>query len=142
MSFSRASGILLHPTSLPSQFGIGDLGESAYKFVDFLEASGQKLWQILPLGPTGYEYSPYTMNFSAFAGNHLLISLEKLVKQGLLQAEELAPFPPEDNPQRVNFGRVITYKTRILKLSNVAPYQKEPKNGMLLAFTYLMQVFK
>ncbi|CCH67050.1 4-alpha-glucanotransferase (amylomaltase) [Richelia intracellularis HH01] len=138
MSFSRASGILLHPTSLPSQFGIGDLGESAYKFVDFLEASGQKLWQILPLGPTGYEYSPYTMNFSAFAGNHLLISLEKLVKQGLLQAEELAPFPPEDNPQRVNFGRVITYKTRILKLSNQR-WQKSLKGLGKLAFEEFCQ---
>lgn len=58
MTFQRASGILLHPTSLPSRFGIGDLGKSAYEFVDFLESSGQKLWQVLPLGPTGYEHSP------------------------------------------------------------------------------------
>ncbi|HEY9613659.1 4-alpha-glucanotransferase, partial [Allocoleopsis sp.] len=71
MTFQRASGILLHPTCLPSRFGIGDLGKSAYEFVDFLGSSGQTLWQVLPLGPTGYEHSPYTMNFSAFAGNPL-----------------------------------------------------------------------
>ena len=118
MSFSRASGILLHPTSLPSQFGIGDLGESAYKFVDFLEVSGQKLWQILPLGPTGYEHSPYTMNFSAFAGNPLMISLEQLVQKGLLQADELTPLPSDDNPQRVNFDSVIPHKIKILQLAN------------------------
>jgi len=72
MPFARSSGIVLHPTSLPGQFGIGDLGQSAYEFIDFLERSGQKIWQVLPLGPTGYEHSPYTMNFSAFAGNPLL----------------------------------------------------------------------
>ncbi|PLZ56141.1 4-alpha-glucanotransferase, partial [Fischerella thermalis] len=94
MSFQRASGILLHPTSLPSRFGIGDLGHSAYEFVDFLQRSGQRLWQILPLGPTGYEHSPYTMNFSAFAGNPLLISLEQLVQENLLSQEELT-LPPE-----------------------------------------------
>ena len=74
MTFQRASGILLHPTCLPSRFGIGDLGKSAYEFVDFLERSGQKLWQVLPLGPTGYEHSPYIMNFSSFAGNPKIFS--------------------------------------------------------------------
>ena len=68
----RSSGILLHPTSLPSPFGIGDLGPEAYKFVDFLAAAGQSLWQVLPLGPTGYGDSPYA-SYSAFAGNTLLI---------------------------------------------------------------------
>ncbi|MEM7556009.1 MAG: 4-alpha-glucanotransferase [Cyanobacteria bacterium P01_A01_bin.84] len=117
MSFSRASGILLHPTSLPSNHGIGDLGESAYEFVDFLENSGQKLWQILPLGPTGYEHSPYIMNFSTFAGNPLMISLEQLQAEGLLNESEVSPLPTstEDNPQRVNFDRVIPHKTKILK---------------------------
>ena len=116
MSFERASGVLLHPTSLPSKFGIGDLGESAYKFVDFLAASGQKLWQILPLGPTGYEHSPYTMNFSAFAGNPLMISLEQLQSEGLLTPEELNPTEKvTDNPHRVDFDAVTSRKTKILK---------------------------
>ncbi|NWF61274.1 MAG: 4-alpha-glucanotransferase [Fischerella sp.] len=119
MSFQRASGILLHPTCLPSRFGIGDLGQSAYEFVDFLQRSGQRLWQILPLGPTGYEHSPYTMNFSAFAGNPLLISLEQLVQQGLLSQEELTPLPEsaQDHPNRVNFDAVIPHKTKFLRLA-------------------------
>ena len=114
MSFQRSSGIVLHPTSLPSQFGIGDLGQSAYIFVDFLKRSGQRLWQVLPLGPTGYEHSPYTMNFSAFAGNPLLISLEKLAEEGLLKADELQPLATEDL-SRVDFARVIPYKTQYLR---------------------------
>jgi 4-alpha-glucanotransferase len=115
MSFQRASGILLHPTSLPSSHGIGDLGQSAYEFIDFLERSGQSLWQVLPLGPTGYEHSPYTMNFSAFAGNPWLISLEQLAVAGWLQPEELVPL--EGNPQRVEFGRMIDHKTHYFKLA-------------------------
>ena len=78
MTFERASGILLHPTSFPSKFGIGDLGDEAYQFIDFLVQSKQTLWQVLPLGQTGYGDSPYQC-FSAFAGNVYLISLEKLV---------------------------------------------------------------
>lgn len=116
MSFQRASGVLLHPTSLPGQFGIGDLGKAAFEFIDFLERSGQKLWQVLPLGPTGYEHSPYTMNFSAFAGNPLLISLEQLVDDGLLNVDELTSFPNKDL-DLVDFDQVISYKTRLLKLA-------------------------
>ncbi|MCW6036491.1 4-alpha-glucanotransferase [Spirulina subsalsa FACHB-351] len=115
MPFERASGILLHPTSLPSRFGIGDLGQSAYEFVDFLVKSGQKLWQILPLGPTGYEHSPYTMNFSAFGGNPLLISLEQLAAQGLLNGEDLNPLTGDDiEVDRVNYDRVIAHKSPYL----------------------------
>src|ERR687885_577506 len=77
VKFPRASGILLHPTSLPGPFGIGDLGSEAYRFVSFLKASGQQLWQMLPLGPTGYGNSPY-QTYSAFAGSPLLLSLEQL----------------------------------------------------------------
>src|SRR5713101_2143503 len=88
MRSPRASGILLHPTSLPSRFGIGDLGDEAYRFADFLAASGQNLWQILPLGPTGYGDSPYAC-YSAFAGNTLLISPEQLIKEGLLISSDL-----------------------------------------------------
>ena len=84
MKFPRCSGILLHFTSLPGRFGIGDLGPCAYEFADFLFAAGQKLWQVLPLNPTGYGDSPYQC-FSAFAGNPLLLSLERLRDQGLLQ---------------------------------------------------------
>jgi 4-alpha-glucanotransferase len=116
MTFQRASGILLHPTCLPSQHGIGDLGKSAYEFIDFLASSGQKLWQVLPLGPTGYEHSPYIMNFSTFAGNPLLISLELLAEEGLLNAAEISPLKDEA-PHRVNFDRVIPHKTKFFKIA-------------------------
>lgn len=85
----RRSGLLLHPTSLPGRFGIGDFGPAAYQFLDFLCRSGQRLWQVLPLGPTGYGNSPY-QSPSAFAGNTLLISLEKLSEQGLLERSVLS----------------------------------------------------
>lgn len=88
MSFPRTSGILLHPTSLPGPFGIGDLGPDAYRFIDFLVSAGQSLWQVLPLGPTGYGDSPYAC-FSAFAGNTLLISPEQLVNEGLLDHDSV-----------------------------------------------------
>ncbi|MEW6238629.1 MAG: 4-alpha-glucanotransferase [Candidatus Omnitrophota bacterium] len=113
MRFPRSSGILLHPTSLPSQFGIGDLGDGASRFVDFLAAAGQKLWQVLPLGPTGYGDSPY-QSFSAFAGNPLLISLEKLVQEGFLSAEDLENLPfPEHS---VDYGWVIGFKYKKLRI--------------------------
>ncbi|MEM8605242.1 MAG: 4-alpha-glucanotransferase, partial [Cyanobacteria bacterium P01_H01_bin.121] len=119
MGLYRASGVLLHPTCLPSAHGIGDLGKGAYDFIDFLAASGQKLWQILPLGPTGYEHSPYTMNFSAFAGNPLLISLEKLVEAGLLTADNVEPIAASNQakPERVSFSEVIPHKTRLFELA-------------------------
>ncbi|MEJ7618518.1 MAG: 4-alpha-glucanotransferase [Pyrinomonadaceae bacterium] len=113
MSFPRASGILLHPTSLPGRFGIGDLGRAAYAFVDFLIESRQSLWQVLPLGPTGYGDSPYQC-FSAFAGNTLLISPERLVADELLDAHDISQVPsfPAD---KVDFGAVITYKNDLLR---------------------------
>ncbi|MEA5417766.1 4-alpha-glucanotransferase [Spirulina sp. CCNP1310] len=93
MAFSRrASGILLHPTSLPGRFGIGDLGQEAYRFVDFLVESGQQVWQVLPLGPTGYGNSPY-LCYSALAGNPLLINLEWLVAEKLLAASDFDHLP-------------------------------------------------
>ena len=113
MTFERASGILLHPTSLPSKFGIGDFGKSAFDFVDFLVTSKQTLWQVLPLGQTGYGDSPYQC-FSAFAGNVFLISLEKLVEDGFLSKKDIADVP--DFPvDRVDFGKVIDYKLPILR---------------------------
>ncbi len=114
MLFQRSSGILLHPTSFPSQHGIGDLGKSAYKFIDFLKRSGYKLWQILPLGPTTDEHSPYIMNYSTFAGNPLMINLEQLAQEGLLEAQEIIPLEEEDRNQ-VNFHQVIPHKTVYLQ---------------------------
>jgi 4-alpha-glucanotransferase len=113
MSFQRSSGILLHPTSLPGRFGIGDMGAEAYAFVDFLAASGQHLWQVLPLGPTGYGDSPYQC-FSAFAGNTLLISPQRLVNESLLVADDLASVPAF-NQERVDFDGVIKFKNALLR---------------------------
>ena len=113
MRFERSSGILLHPTSMPGSFGIGDLGEDAYKFVDVLAACQQQLWQICPLGPTGYGDSPYQC-FSAFAGNPLLINLELLVKQGFLSQEDLK-VPGKFDAHSVDYGPVIECKTALLK---------------------------
>jgi 4-alpha-glucanotransferase len=92
MPFPRASGILLHPTSLPSQGGIGDLGPSAYAFADFLSAARQGLWQVLPLGPLGYGDSPYSAT-SAFAGNPLLIGLERLADRGWIDHARIGALP-------------------------------------------------
>jgi 4-alpha-glucanotransferase len=105
----RSSGILLHPTSLPSRFGVGDLGPEAYKFVDFLVEAGQSLWQVLPLGPTGYGDSPYA-SYSAFAGNTLLISPERLVEDGLLDRADLEETPVGP----VDYGYAHEYKTKLL----------------------------
>lgn len=112
MDFQRGSGILLHPTSLAGGFGIGDLGPEAYRFVDFLECAGQRYWQILPLGPTGYGDSPY-QSFSAFAGNTLLISPDKLVEDGLLSGDDVANKP--DFPvDKADFGAVYKWKSELL----------------------------
>jgi 4-alpha-glucanotransferase len=109
----RTSGILLHPTSLPGKFGIGDLGVEAYRFVDFLRNSGQHLWQMLPVGPTGYNNSPYQCH-SAFAGNPLLISLEKIAEEGLLDQADFknAPAFPEYS---IDFVSVYKFKSRLLQ---------------------------
>jgi 4-alpha-glucanotransferase len=104
MRFPRSSGILLHPTSLPGPYGIGDLGESARRFADFLADSGQTLWQVLPLGPTGYGDSPYQC-FSALAGNPLLIALDPLD----------APAPPPFPEDQVDFAQVIPWKMGVLE---------------------------
>jgi len=112
MVFQRSSGILLHPTSLPGPDGIGDLGLEIFHWIDFLDQSGCKLWQILPLGPTGYGDSPYQC-FSAFAGNPYLISPLLLLEQGLLKTSDLDDRPqfPE---QVVDFGAAINWKIILL----------------------------
>ena len=114
----RCGGILLHPSSLPGPYGIGDLGPKAYEFVDWLAGAGCSLWQVLPLGPTGYGNSPYQCH-SAFAGNPNLISLELLVSEGLLEGADLTERPAFDatarRVRRVNFGRAIPWKMSLLE---------------------------
>jgi 4-alpha-glucanotransferase len=113
MSFNRASGILLHPTSLPGPYGIGDLGPQAARWIDFLSKAGCSLWQVLPLGPTGYGDSPYQC-FSAFAGNFYLIGPELMLAEGLLKPDDLEGaerFPRE----RVDYGAIIPWKLALLE---------------------------
>ena len=113
MKFKRASGILLHPTSLPGAYGIGDLGPAALRWLDWLAASGCSLWQVLPLGPTGYGDSPYQC-FSAFAGNPYLISPEILLEQGLLEKEDLSEMPAWE-AEKIDFGRMYGWKPALLE---------------------------
>jgi 4-alpha-glucanotransferase len=127
---ARLSGILLHPTSLPGPFGIGDLGQQAYHFVDWLAEAGQQLWQVLPLGPTGYGDSPYQC-FSALAGNPFLIDLLDLVERGYLALTDLAvPIFPAS---RVDYGRVITWKTGLLDRA-FAQFESQPQPSAFAAF--------
>ncbi len=112
MKFERSSGVILHPTSLPGPYGIGDLGPAAFQWIDQLAETGCRLWQILPLGPTGYGDSPYQC-FSAFAGNPYLISPELLLKEGLLETSDLGD-KPDFPTQRVDFGWVIGWKLAVL----------------------------
>ena len=111
----RYSGVLAHPTSFPSPYGIGDFGKGAYDFINFLTGAGQSLWQILPLGHTGYGDSPYQA-FSAFAGQPLLISPDELIKDGLLYGDDLRDYP-HFNPDHIYYGDVIPAKLRILHRS-------------------------
>lgn len=113
MVFKRACGVLLHPTSLPGPYGIGDLGDAAFRFIDFLHHAGQTYWQVLPLGHTGFGDSPYQL-FSAFAGNPLLISLDQLAAEGWLHRHEL-DHGTEADPDQVDFGAVIPAKLRLLE---------------------------
>jgi 4-alpha-glucanotransferase len=113
MEFARQSGILLHPTSLPGNFGVGSIGNEAFEFIDFLYESGQKLWQILPIGPTGYGESPYQC-FSSIAGNPILISLEKLVEDGLLDKSDIDGYECK-NEKTVNFEKAKKIKYLLLE---------------------------
>jgi 4-alpha-glucanotransferase len=113
MKWGRASGILLHITSLPSKFGIGDLGPEAYRFADWLAEAGQRIWQVLPLGPVGYGESPYGL-FSAFAGNPMLLSIDALIERGWLVESDLAPIP-RFAQSRAEFERVAPWKTALFR---------------------------
>ena len=112
---SRHSGLLVHPTCLPGEFGIGELGSNVFRFLDFLYDNTLNLWQILPLGPTGYGNSPYQC-FSTFAGNPMLISLEKVINLGLLDVQackDLIDLPSS----MVDYGKLIPLKWNILKIA-------------------------
>src|SRR5881394_1589084 len=127
----RSSGILLHPTSLPGPFGIGDLGPQAYAFADFLKTTSQSQWQVLPLGPTGYGDSPYAC-YSAFAGNTLLISPEKLFQEGLLAKGDLDEIPSLPT-ERVNFEGVHKNKEIVLAKA-FARYHRTTETELRSAF--------
>ena len=122
--FERSSGILLHPTSLPGKYGIGSLGKEAYKFVDFLKKSNQKLWQIFPLGPTGYGDSPYQC-FSSFAGNPYLIDFDLLIEQNLLTEEDLKDVNFGGNEEYIDYGAIYNQKYPLLRKA----YEKFKANG-------------
>ena len=112
----RESGILMHITSLPGPYGVGAMGKEAFRFVDFLKASGQHYWQILPLTPTGYGDSPYQSN-STYAGNPYLIDLEQLVEQGLLKQEELDSISWCSREDRVDFGVQYNHRLAVLQIA-------------------------
>jgi len=115
MRHRRASGILLHPTSLPSPFGVGDLGPTSEAFIDFLGETGQHWWQMLPLGPAGGSHSPY-QSHSSFAGNPLIISPERMLARGFLGEEDLPEPPPYAGPEvRIDFDEVGRFKERLLR---------------------------
>jgi 4-alpha-glucanotransferase len=114
MPLPRSSGVILHPTALPGPYGIGELGEHAQRWIDFLAEAGQRVWQLLPLGPTGYGDSPY-QSFSSFAGNPYLLSLARLEAAGWLGADDLEGVPFDD--ARVDYGRVIDFKLERLALA-------------------------
>ncbi len=112
---TRYCGILVHPTSFPSPYGIGDMGQGAYDFIDFLAEAGLTLWQCLPLGPTGFGDSPY-QSFSSFAGQPLIISPDKLREMHLLTDRDLSDIPEWDE-EKIDYGPAIIYKTELLKKS-------------------------
>ena len=111
MSFPRLTGILLHPISLPSRGGIGDFGPEAYAFLDFLASSRQGLWQVLPLGPPANGNSPYSST-SAFAGNPLLVSLDRLAERGWIEPSRLSSLP--DSVGNIDYGQVRAVKLPLL----------------------------
>jgi 4-alpha-glucanotransferase len=132
MKFERSSGILLHPTSLAGPYGIGDIGPQAYRWINFLANAGCRLWQILPLGPTGYGDSPYQC-FSAFAGNPLLVSPEALLTEDLLHSDDLVNLPdfPTDH---ADFGSTISWKLGLLDRSYIR-FEHSASDHLLKAFT-------
>ena len=115
-NYDRRAGILLHPTSLPSKYGIGDMGKEAFEFIDYLKAAGQSIWQILPLNPVGFGYSPY-QSPSAFGGNPMLISLDDLISRGFLREGDINIPKTPSKASTVEFERVISLKNSALKIA-------------------------
>ncbi len=110
----RKSGILMHISSLPSPYGIGTMGKEAYKFIDFLEKAGQKVWQVLPIGHTSYGDSPY-QSYSSYAGNPYFIDLQMLCDEGYIEQDELCNIPREKNAERVDYGMLFASRYPLLK---------------------------
>jgi 4-alpha-glucanotransferase len=131
MEQTRRSGILLHPTSLPGRYGIGTFNQTAYDWVDLLAETRQTLWQVLPLGPTGYGDSPY-QSFSSFAGNPYLISLEDLVEEGLL-SQHVLDDAPEFPDSHVDFGAIYRWKLPVLRQAATA-FAERADNGYKAEF--------
>ncbi len=119
----RSSGILLPVSSLPSKYGIGTFGKAAYEFADFLKASGQKYWQVLPLGPTSYGDSPY-QSFSTFAGNPYFIDLDTLVEEGLLEEKDIENREWGSNPRYVDYGKIYESRFKVLEKAKKKGYKK------------------
>ena len=132
----RSAGILLHPTSLPGPFGIGDLGPQTRIWIDFLAETGTSLWQILPLGPTGYGDSPY-QSFSTFAGNPYLINPELLLEQGIIHQDDLVN-APEFPSDYVDYGKVIWWKFDLLNRA-FAQFEQKPRKQILNEFNQFIQ---
>ncbi|MFC6590852.1 4-alpha-glucanotransferase [Deinococcus lacus] len=137
--FERASGVLMHPVSLPGPYGIGELGAPAYAFVDWLAAAGQRYWQVLPLGPTGGGNSPYA-SFSAFAGNPFLISLKTLRSEGLLTEADFEG-TPVFSPDRVEYGLQFTWREQMLYRA-FARYVSSPDPGLAAELDAFVQQAK
>ena len=112
----RSSGILMHITSLPGPYGVGTMGAQAFSFVDFLSEAGQSNWQLLPLTPTGFGDSPY-QSCSAFAGNHYLIDLDELIREGLLKQEEVTSVTWCRSEEKVDFGLLYANRLKVLRLA-------------------------
>src|SRR4030081_3145034 len=129
----RLSGVLLHVTSLPSYGGVGDFGPAAYAFVDFLAAAKQRLWQVLPLSPTGYGSSPYSA-LSAFAGNPLLISLERLAHDGLIGWDRIERLPGPDGPADFEAGMRLKLPLIEEAARNFLEHAPDDKRGRFQKF--------
>ena len=137
----RKAGVLLPLYSLPSKYGIGCMSKEAYHFIDLLSECGQKLWQILPVGPISYGDSPY-QSTSTFAGNYMYIDLEKLVEEGLISLEDCEICIDKDDPSKVNYERIRVTKQLVLRkayaaadLSNNMEYQSfKEQNGWVIAY--------
>jgi len=138
--FERSSGILLHPTSLPGKYGIGTLGKEAFAFVDFLKKSNQKLWQIFPLGPTGYGDSPY-QSFSTFAGNPYLIDFDLLVEENLLSQSDLEGISFGENPENIDYGAIYNQKYPLLRKA-YENYKNTKENKEREELKHLFEEFK